>query len=140
MDNRMPRELKFRGKRVDNGEWVYGWYIQRYDTIFGQKDVMKHIIDAIVPSRVGAVIVSLKVIPETVGQYTGMHDKNGKEVYEKDICKNDGGMIGEVVFHDYSWMFKWRSGNYYPLGQWVEVIGNIHDNPSLLEVPPCQTN
>lgn len=67
-------------------------------------------------------------------QYTGLKDKNGlHDIYEGDICDNDGGMIGEVVFHESAWMFRWRSGNYYPLGQWVEIIGNKWDNPELLE-------
>jgi uncharacterized phage protein (TIGR01671 family) len=66
-------------------------------------------------------------------QYTGLKDKNGKDIYEGDICKNDGGMIGEIVFNEFAWMFRWKSGNYYPFGQWCEVIGNIYENPELLK-------
>ena len=65
-------------------------------------------------------------------QFTGLLDKNGKEVYESDLCENKAGLIGEVIFDDFAWYLKWHNGNYYPFGQEVEIVGNIFDNPELL--------
>lgn len=116
------REIKFRGKRIGSSVFTYGFLIGR--------DMVDSYKIYITP---GPTYKEVNVDPGTVGQFTGLKDKNGKEIYEGDICNNDGGMTGEVVFHELAWMFRWRSGNYYPLGQWVEVISNIYSNPELLD-------
>lgn len=110
------REIKFRGKRVDNGEWVYGSLIQRigYTEIFD--DVFTWVI-----------------VPETIGQYTGLKDKNDTEIYEGDVVRA-GGSITEVSFFRGCFYTVIHNSN-YRLSGWktLEVIGNIHDNPELLK-------
>lgn len=123
------REIKFRGKRLDSGEWVYGDYHRRAGGV--------HCIIDMQPDSQGKVkYVIIQVDAETVGQFTGLHDKNGKEIYEGDIVRYDmggecevsycigGGFAGfdlSPAFHDEHQLTD------------VEVIGNIHDNPELLK-------
>ncbi len=146
------REIKFRGKRVDNGEWVTGYYVcigEKYHYIYTDK------VDLI-------ALASEKylVIPETVGQYTGIEDDNGTEIYEGDIIAafdDDGNMdcyslgAGEVKFCRGEWCIYDGSEIKFCRGEWciydgsneslynfcevhiVEVIGNIHDTPELME-------
>ncbi len=113
------RKIKFRGQYADpSKEWVYGGLMTnpRGQVFIG--DMMK----------------GWSVIPETVGQFTGLHDKNGKEIYEGDIIRNRCGLVAMVEFIDYGWYYHWSSGSVYPFGQEVEVIGNAYDNPELLKI------
>ena len=137
------REIMFRGKRVDNGEWAYG------DLAF-KKDGTPCIRFW---TKLG-IFTARAVIPETVGQYTGLTDKNGKKIFEGDIVhavhkSNYGGLkntdfgIGVVKYCDsyyggasYEIDIIGKSGSRVfsaSLEDGVEVIGNIHDNPELVE-------
>lgn len=135
------REIKFRGKRRDNGEWVYGdlWHYP-----YGSKDVaIVKIVDPINSETVGGNAV----IPETIGQYTGLKDKNGKKIFEGDIVKIHIKYFSNGAEEDNFYVVKWHKGwgtlalhNIRPVqccdlsdAKDGEVIGNIYDNPELLE-------
>jgi uncharacterized phage protein (TIGR01671 family) len=133
------REIKFRGK-CQNGKWVYG-----YAAKFAHNSVpviLEDTEDGIAPR---------KIIPDTVGQFTGLHDKNGKEIYEGDIVKWILTMPGVGVnggYEEYETEeigeIQWDAGALqlgeycaagfaYESEDYAEVIGNIHDNPELLK-------
>lgn len=124
------REILFRGKRMDNGEWIFGYYFQKKNLLSEDGLPVKHCITDIPP-------FGTKVDPETVGQYTGLTDKNGKKIFEGDILELDGedGFF-EVEYDDDRAMFV-ICGDYttfYFDNLWneVEVIGNIYDDPELI--------
>ena len=123
------REILFRAKRKDNGEWVYGDLLQNIDCYKireREKDITR-------------IAKSYEVIPETVGQYTGLKDINGKKIFEGDIVTglfNYTDIIGHIVYGSDATFFIERKG-LYGIGlnnaeDWLEVIGNIHDNKELL--------
>lgn len=87
------REIKFRGKRIDNGEWVYGWLIKTKN-----HNKAYYISDGNLYNGFGVMQPFLEVIPETVGEFTGQRDENGKEVYENDRIQTWDGRIGSVKF------------------------------------------
>lgn len=142
----MDREILFRGKRLDNGEWVEGSYMEHYyssrfgcvSAIFTNDDVL-------------CKTYRIPVDPSAVGQYTGLTDKNGKKIFEGDIVKwghvpgyrENPVRIAEVklapdiqfetiigerqhVFHYGAFLYAERADKA------LEVIGNIHDNPELI--------
>ena len=128
------REIKFRGKRLDNGEWVYGDYHRRAGGV--------HCVIDMQPDFQGKVeYVVIQVDADTVGQFTGLHDKNGKEIYEGDIVVIDGIIRGCVRYNARYWRYEIATADEplenerIPSGRpeecWM-VIGNIHDNPELL--------
>ena len=116
------REIKFRGKRVDNGEWVYGGII---------------FIDGCKP-HIFCNYGSIEVDPATVGQYTGLKDNNGREIWEGDIVEWENLMqtkIRSVIAYQER-MFCFVDAHNNPQEIWCysfTKIGNIHDNPELLK-------
>jgi uncharacterized phage protein (TIGR01671 family) len=133
------REYKFRGKRIDNGEWVYGYYF------IEERDIEDGIIWRDIPQiqqRYGDHFQYFDVDLATVGQYTGLHDKNGKEIYEGDIVKlcdtNPILFRVEIILARYGYKTVFKLLDDGTIAQCYfldkcEVVGNIHDNPELLK-------
>lgn len=137
------REILFRGKRIDNGEWVFGNFIEDKWGDDNGNTVYAILQDRVAP-EIAALWIPVRVIPETVGQYTGLTGKNGKKIFEGDIVRNKDNEKGVVRRVDYDPYSHYVFGGYYcvdkttALVAWkspyqIEVIGNIHDNPELLE-------
>ena len=132
------REILFRGKRVDNGEWIQGDIVQ-----FPVHGVVRIVEQE--PSYKDAEVDS-----DTVGQYTGLTDKNGKKIFEGDIIHLEYSQVffGGEYFGEYTAEVSYKEGCFItdgmnngdeietPLSGFdndeVEIIGNIHDNPELL--------
>lgn len=125
----MSREIKFRGKQIDNGEWVYGF--------LADEDYIND-IDSIDLS-------SIEVDIDTVGQFTGLFDKNGKEIYEGDILHtitfgfNPEEYTAIILYRNCSFQLS-NGRNLFYFGQSdltkmddTIVIGNIYDNPELIK-------
>ena len=132
------RKHLFRGKRTDNNEWMYGVpvevepYFEMYYFNFEEYEMEHHL-----------------VAPETIGQYTGLTDKNGKKIFEGDIVKDfipfNFTIDGEKEFEENVYVIEYssKSGGFKPfcesdhygdsIIEECEVIGNIHDNPELLK-------
>ena len=129
------REILYRGKRKDNDEWAYGYYCR-----CGWTGMEK---DVIIPSH-ASTLYGIDVIPETIGQYTGLTDKNGKKIFEGDIVKCISSFDAKdmvVIFEtaEFHLVDCQRYKNYTECCGYrqfgmmeTEVIGNIHDNPELL--------
>lgn len=129
----MTREIKFRGKRLDNGEWVYGDLIHFADQTCA--------IVVIPFSKYGYTATELsrmdQVDPDTVGQYTGLKDRNGREIYEDDLFKP--GYYNTIFRVEWDkenarYIGREKKGSISYVGREpaIEVRGNIYDNPELL--------
>ena len=135
----MTREILFRGKRVSNGNWIEGYFV-----LLAINEGLKHAIST--GTDEGRFIL-FEVIPDTVGQFTGLCDKNGNKIFEGDIVRFydkdwTANGIATVDFEKGRWTI---NGHYttklssivwldlYRTGFEYEVIDNIYDNPELLE-------
>ena len=128
------REILFRGKRVDNGEWEQGDLDRG---LFANIDFISYF------KNIGER-VSYEIIPETVGQYTGLTDKNGTKIFEGDIVidkysKEKFGFVGVVIYNPALTQYQIYSDkqpdyvvNLGSRRDSVKIIGNIHDSPELL--------
>lgn len=130
------REILFRGKRVDNGKWVEGDFCHPSNICKESIGYDEQLKQSGVP-----IWEDYNVQPETVGQYTGLTDKNGKKIFEGDIVKTTLGITRIVFdkcrgFGGYSDQKRKTGGLIYLQGidlAFGEIIGNIHDNPELLK-------
>ena len=133
------REILFRGKRLDNGEWYYGSYLFLHISSVdwtGAKSGKPEDVHYIVNDQ----DINYAVYPSTIGQYTGLKDKNGKRIFEWDVIKRFwlGAEIIYCVRYDGEYahfignsMNKSGFTTFDNDGEMFEVIGNIHDNPEL---------
>lgn len=139
------REILFRGKRTSNGEWVYGPLIsyEDYCCILDKHD-QDRFETVYLDARFGVIDgYAMPVLPETVGQYVGANDKNGKKIFEGDILRRNNTVI-LIAYEDSAFVYSdvddldtnWPIDDcdYGTIIQKYEVIGNIHDNPELLGV------
>lgn len=133
------REILFRGKTLSE-KWVEGAYYKQ-ELFYGDKEDAHIIITSKETLDNDFALERYIVIPETVGQYTGLTDKNGKKIFEGDIVKGyekkfTEDVIFTVVFDEYCRYMIVSNYGHYLLArnhEDVEVIGNIHDNPELLK-------
>ena len=131
------REILFRGKCKDNGEWAYGSVVHQTD-YYGKKVDRYFIIDG-TSTQDYDIGYNYEVIPETVGQYTDLTDKNGKMIFEGDVVKYRD-KCGYIVFDGCEFCVKFKNIPYIQHGltvpiwaNYFEVVGNRWDNPSLLQ-------
>lgn len=131
------REILFRGKRKDNGEWVEGRLLADDVIVPCGQDF---ILEANCLYAGDKPIIGYKVYKKTVGQFTGLPDKNRKKIFEGDILKtsNSNCCIWYVDYKNSAFCANQANANYacelseFISTEEVEVIGNIHDNPELL--------
>lgn len=114
----MMRDILFRGKRVDNSEWTEGYFFKTWHKVF------------LLWGMTGDCPNMEEVIPETVGQFTGLTDKNGKKIFEGDIVESPNGTQGFIEWQNAECAFlvnigdDWQTMDDCP----YEVVGNIYDN------------
>ncbi len=129
------RIIKFRGKRCDNGQWVYGHYVESHYSWKGYHPHKSWIVD---DAKTNGGFFALQgkraVLDNSVGQFTGLHDKNGKEIFEGDVIKC-GLRLYVSEFIEGGFEFRDLSDGKLVLKAIVNnscIIGNIHDNQELI--------
>ena len=142
------REILFRGKRLDNGEWVWGDLIAS-NLISPDRNGELYINGKYVDGMVWGEGCFYRIDQSTIGQHTGLKDKNGERIFEGDVCRfrewSNGEMcwVGKVHWEHQQFMisggpnkecetmFELCMSRFIPEN--IEVIGNIHDNPELIK-------
>ena len=135
------REILFRGK-MDNGEWVYGSFcmdaLEQFNGLCGVDGFIR------LYDKAKGKMQTYEVDRETIGQYTGLKDKDGKRIFEGDIVKTSDithegviqipGESFEIAMRKGCWvMVAWEDWDFLETNhECIKVIGNIHDNKSLL--------
>lgn len=135
------RKILFRGKSVDNGEWVYG-------DLMHNAHRNKRASILCVPRVIGfpGQIYNVPIIKDTICQFTGLHDSDGKDIYEGDILIDEGfGFHLKMVWFDGCFKL-YEKRDHLPdvipaykrlqLGD-LKIVGNVHDNPELITEPFC---
>ena len=112
------RDILFKGKRVDNGEWTEGYFFKTWDKVF------------LLWGMTGDCPNMEEVVPETVGQFTGLCDKNGKKIFEGDIVESPNGTQGFIEWQNAECAFLVNIGDDWQTMDdcTYEVVGNIYDN------------
>ena len=144
------REIMFRGKRLDNGEWIEGHLIRCEN---GRTRICESKTDIFYYEKDCSIIQTVAHETETftVGQYTGLKDKNGKRIFEGDIVLGlfhyEVAAKGVVKFRDGAFGLRWNRGKVGEFSEFTsicnvdyKVIGNIHDNPELMEEENNETD
>lgn len=152
----MSRKILFKAKRKDNGKWVEGYYCKLDETTYCiSEDYERHPVpthhyilqetmtDWGLPNK----FYQFEIDPDTICQYTGLTDKNGKKIWENDICDRKEKHPEIVTYNKGDWQLDYsyalgkekhfsacNLGFYACERECVEVIGNVFDNPELLEV------
>lgn len=147
----MTRQIKFRGKRLKDGEWIYGDLVENQGRFFIYHAASETTIEDNDDCKIA--VSAVEVNPATVGQFTGLLDSNGKEIYEGDIITVKGRYPRVVLWDKMMWALMpteyyhdevfWVMNLQHPGVDWweefadeFEIIGNIHDNPSLISDKP----
>lgn len=139
----MNREVAFRGKRCSDGKWVYGFYVESKTSWRGHKPHKSWIVpDAISNGGFFNVLGRYAVKDDTVGQFTGMCDKNCKKVFEGDVVHVVWQDPMFCQWHERTVLVEFKYGRFtvyqskpfeHSDKRYFEVIGNIYDNPELLD-------
>ncbi|MCF3107300.1 YopX family protein [Niabella sp. CC-SYL272] len=161
----MKREIIFRGKRVDNGEWVYGCLVTGFDERKGREsvDITYQQFEGASMDYPYPIVTTFysEVIPETVGQYTGLTDMNGKMIFEGDVFfeEIEHSWGDDRYYFVITWISEWAMFSALSISEYNEYLdtgiehldrmisfniepddieklhraGNIHDNPELIK-------
>ena len=139
----MNREILFRAKKVDGGEWAEGYVVEKYGTCF------PYDIKNADTCRQNSYLID----EDTICQYTGLIDKDGKKIWENDIISTQNECIGVVKYgtdeyrHTHGFYIEWIKDMWYrrELGFWakkeeIAVVGNVYDTPELLDKERKEAN
>lgn len=148
----MERQIKFRAKRLKDGKWIFGnladYSMNVFNTTIEKKIIFVNILN-FATDNFGFVVDDHAVDPDTIGQFTGLCDKDGREIYEGDIITVKGRYPRVVLWDKMMWALMpteyyhdevfWVMNLQHPGVDWweefadeFEIISNIHDNPELI--------